>query len=148
MGTGTVLSRKGTPVPLCERKVTVPLWSARLLWGWAAGLLAERHGDGLLLAVAEVGDLDLVAGLVGLDEEREVVGRRDVLSVELGDDVAAELDVLAVELRRDVAPTQARLIGRAVVLDGLDEHAALDREVETLQRVVDRQGRHAELGAL
>src|SRR3954465_6900186 len=135
MGTGTVLSRKGTPVPLCERKVPVPLWSARLLWGWAAGLLAERHADGLLLAVAEVGDLDLVPGPVGLDEEREVVGRRDVLAVELGDDVAAELDVLAVELRRDVAAAQARLVRRAVVLDGLDKRPVLDREVEALERI-------------
>src|SRR4051794_10495880 len=106
--------------------------------------LRERDLDGLLAAVVDELDLDLVAALLGSDRVGEVVARSDLLAADRRDDVAAEADLVAVELRHDVAPLDARLRRGAAGRDRLHERAAVDREVEVAQRRVDRDRVDAE----
>src|SRR5215208_7211971 len=99
------------------------------------------------LAVADVGELDLVAGLVAADDRAEVVGTPDDLVVDLRDDVAAQRDRRPTDLRVDVAAPQTGLRGRAAGRDRLHERAALDREQAGEGRV-DRLRAHAQVGVL
>src|SRR3954447_2876581 len=102
------------------------------------GAFGEGDLDGLLAAVVDQVDLDLVALLPPADRLGEVVARADLLAADGGDDVPAEPDLGAVELRDDVAAADAGLRGRAAGRHRLHERALLDRQVEVVQRLVDR----------
>src|SRR5215203_679784 len=118
--------------------------------GVALVVSAERHVEGLRLAVALEGDGDLVAWLVPGDERREVLRTTHRVPVEMGDHVA-HLDAglirgraglhghdnrarlaVGVRLRRDAEQRVLRHFALAQLVDQLARTIDRDREADIL----------------
>src|SRR5919201_981998 len=91
---------RGSPVIKCGRA------------GSAAGPLAQRHLDGLVLAVADDSDVDGVARVMACDQLRKVRFLHDLLTVYRCDDVAAHVHRLTLEPDPLVGAAQACLVRR------------------------------------
>src|SRR5262249_47459318 len=114
-----------------------------------AGALAQLHRDRLGFPAAvpvRVKHLHRhgVARFLLADDRREVFRAGDFFAVDRLDDVPADGDRAALRTGRDAAFDAGLRRGR-VGLDALDERAALGRQVQALQRAVDRDRRHAEV---
>ena len=96
------------------------------------GPVGELGGDGLLVAVAQDGQLELVAGLALLDGGDHVLHRVDVLALDRDDDVAADPHRPRPDLGLGAAGLDPGLVGGAAFDEVLDEDALVDREVEDL----------------
>src|SRR4051812_12875705 len=74
----------------------------------ASAVGREHHRGGVRLALADIGDGDLVAGAMTADGGDQRLGAGDDLVADLGD---------------DIAPGQSGLLGGGAVLDRLDSRA-------------------------
>src|SRR3954454_2149645 len=84
------------------------------------GPRTERDLDALLVVAAHELDGDLVTGLLGPDQHRQLRSRRDGLAVEGRDDVLA---------------LQAGLLSRGTGFDVADHSAVIDRQPELVLQV-------------
>ena len=120
--------------------------------GSGLGPRPERHVDVHLLAVADDRQRDLVAGVVGRDQPREVVLGHELLTVDGDDRVAADRDLAALELDlRLVAgrALQAGLVGGAAGDDARDQRAGRRVDAELLGELrVERLALDADVGVL
>src|SRR5262245_40357937 len=115
--------------------------------GSVARALGELDLDVHLFAAAEQSDGDFVPGAPFVQDQIHVQGRRDLLFVDGGQHIPADVKAPHAGLRDTIAAADAGLGRGAAPRGGLHEQSLLSRKPERFgKRLVDRNRFHSEEG--